>query len=319
VSVAKHGMNASRFSHAELKVRAIATRRANAQLLCVPWRRFRRAYEAYPRWQCLALWSRAVIATEGRVPSALLTTLQQFCPGFLEDGATSCRPELLAYRLLEWVHNQGFRYAKQQGWLDALTFYGVRHLRSEAAWAYGERCEHEWSTKPPTSLPTFEKWWREAMRWELCDGASCLTVASAIETYIDWEAFILWLRPLFATNSELPPQVVSELERRCPNHSRFFNSRIRENHENRSPILRRLARYGKNRFLSEAKKAGWLDFLLERVPSHPWRVRIMAYDKHWRKERPWSRALAYPSFHQWRQAAGQYIKAADQAKQSCRQ
>ena len=309
MSLAKRRMKASRFSYAELTVRTIAMRRANAQLLHVPWPRFRRAYEEYPRWQCLALWSRAVIATEGRVPSTLLTTLQECCPGFIEDEGTSCEPELLAHHLLEWVHNRRFRYAKRQGWLDALTFYGVRHLRCEGAWAYWERCEHEWSTKPPTLLPTFEKWWREAMQWELCDGASCLAVASAIETYVDWEAFLLWLRPSFAANSELPPHVVSELERRCPNNSRFVNSCLLKNRRDSSPILRRLARYAKNRLLSEAKEAGWLDCLLERVRSHPWHARIVAYDKHWRKERLRNRVLVYPSFRQWQQAAGRYIQA----------
>ncbi len=308
MSLAKHRMKASRFSHAELTVRAIAMRRANAQLLQVPWRRFRRAYEEYPHWQCLALWSRAVIATELRIPSTLLRTLEECCPDFIEDEATSGDPELLAHHLVEWIHNRRFHYAKRQGWLDALTFYGVRHPRCEGAWAYGERCEHEWSRKPPTLLPTFEKWERQAMQWELCDGASCLAVASAIETYVDWEAFLLWLRPSLAANSELPPHVVSELERRCPGDSGFLNSCLREKLRDSPRILRCLARYGKNRLLSRAKEAGWLDGVLERVRSHPWRARILAYDKHWRNERLRNRVLAYPSFRQWHQAAGRYIK-----------
>lgn len=308
MSLAKYRVKASRFSPAELAVRAIAMRRANAQLLQVPWPRFRRAYEEYPRWQCLALWSRAVIATEGRIPSTLLTALEECCRDFIEDETTSGQPELLAHDLLEWVHNRRFRYAKRQGWLDALTFYGVRHPRCEGACAYGERCEREWSRKPPASLPTFEKWWREAMQWELCDGASCLAVASAIEAYVDWEAFLLWLRPSLAANSELSPHVVSELERRCPDDSGFLDSCLRESRRDGPPILRRLARYGKNRLLSRARKAGWLDGLLERVRSHPWHARIVAYDKHWRNEGLPNRVLAYPSFRQWQQAAGRYIK-----------
>ena len=71
MSLAKCRVKASRFSPAELTARAMAMRRANAQLLHVPWRRFRRAYEEYPHWQCLAPWSRAVIATELRIPSTL--------------------------------------------------------------------------------------------------------------------------------------------------------------------------------------------------------------------------------------------------------
>src|SRR5260370_30444089 len=160
-------MKAPRFSTAELKVGAIASRRANEQLLLVQWRRFRRAYEEYPRWQAFALWSRAVIATEGHVPSGLLTTLRERCPGFIEYAVSSQPPELLAFHLLDWVHHQRFGYAKLQGWLDALTYYGARHPRSRGAWAYWEHCENEWKTKRLTSLPSFDKWWLTAIRWDL--------------------------------------------------------------------------------------------------------------------------------------------------------
>src|SRR5712691_4049693 len=101
-------MMAPRFSTAELKVRATASRRANKQLLLVQWRRFRRAYEEYPRWQAFALWGRAVIATEGHASSWLLATLRERCPRFIGNAASSQQPELLAFQLLEWVHNQRF-------------------------------------------------------------------------------------------------------------------------------------------------------------------------------------------------------------------
>jgi hypothetical protein len=48
--------NHRRFSKTELKVQGIARRRADDQLLRVPWGRFRSAYEEYPRWHALALW-----------------------------------------------------------------------------------------------------------------------------------------------------------------------------------------------------------------------------------------------------------------------
>ena len=306
MSLAKHGMKAPQFSHAELKVRAIASRRANAQLLRVPWRRFRRAYEEYPRWQSLALWSGAIIAVEGRVPSTLLTTLQEQCPGFIQDEATSREPELLAYHLLEWVHNQRFRYAKRQGWLDALTFYGVRHLRSESAWAYREHCESKWNRKPPSALPTFNQWWGAALQMKICDKTSYLEVAKAVKTYLDWKALVLWLRPLFASNLKLPPHVISELNRRCPGILRFQNSGPRQGGQEKSKIWRRFTKWGKDHCLREAEKAGWLDTLLQRVRSHPRHVRIVAYGKHWAKE---NRTQRYPSFRQWRQAADRYIEA----------
>ena len=307
--LAKHGMKAPRFSPAELKVRAIASRRAKQQLSRVPWRRFRSAYEEYPRWQAFALWSRAVIATEGHAPSGLVKTLRARCPGFIEDEASSQEPGLLAFHLLEWVHNRRFGYAKRQGWLDALTFYGVRHPLSQGAWAYWEHCENEWDAKRPTSLPTFDKWWRAALQWELCDNTSCLAVARAVQKYLDWEALVLWLRPLFDTSLTLPRHVVSELERRCPDVFKLDRSVARETRQARSSIWRRVMKWGKDHCLSQAKEEGWLDLLLEQVRSHPWHVRMRAYAAHWTKEWSRSRALPYPSFHQWEQAAERYVKA----------
>lgn len=304
--LAKHGMKALRFSHAELKVRAIASRRANAQLLRVPWRRFHRAYEEYPRWQSLALWSRAIIGAEGRVPSTLLTTLQEQCPGFIQDEATSWEPELLAYHLLEWVHNQRFRYAKRQGWLDALTFYGVRHLRSESAWAYWEHCESEWNKKQPDALPTFDQWWDAALQMRIGDKINYLEVAKAVETYLDWEALVLWLRPLFAYSLNLPPHVVSELNRRCPGILRPQSSGQRHGGQGKFTIGQSFTEWRKHDCLSEVKEAGWLDTLLQRVRAHPRHVRIVTYGKYWAKG---NRPLHYPSFRQWRQAADHYINA----------
>lgn len=306
MSLAKHGMKAPQFSHAELKVRAIASRRANAQLLRVPWRRFHRAYEEYPRWQSLSLWSRAVIATEGRVPSTLLATLQESCPGFIADKASSWEPELLAYHLLEWVYNQRFRYAKRQGWLDALTFYGVRHLRSESAWAYWKHCESEWNRKQPSALPDFDQWWDAALQMRICDKINYLEVAKAVEAYLDWEALVLWLRPLFASSLKLPTHVVSELNRRCPGILGPQSSGQRHGGQEKSTIWRSFTEWGKHHCLSEAKEEGWLDTLLQRVRSHPRHVRVVAYGKHWAKE---NRPQRYPSFRQWRQAADRYIEA----------
>jgi hypothetical protein len=302
-------MKAPRFSTAELKVRAIASRRANEQLLLVQWRRFRRAYEEYPRWQAFALWGRAVIATEGHAPSWFLATLRARCPGFIEDEASSQEPGLLAFHLLDWVHNQRFAYAKRQGWLDALTFYGVRHPRSRRAWAYWEHCENEWNTKRPTSLPTFNKWWRTALQWELCDRTSSLAVNRAVERYIDWEALVLWLRPLFHTGLKLPPHVISELERRCPGICKFASSDACESRQQRSSILHRVINWGKDHCLEHAREEGWLDSLLEQVHSHPRHVRMQAYATHWTKEWSRSQPLPYPSYSQWGQAAEAYVKA----------
>jgi hypothetical protein len=151
-------MSDTKFSNSELKVQAIARRRANAQLMRVPWSRFRKAYDKYPRWQALALWVQAVIAAEDSVPAWIIDDLRKCCPGFVEHEATSHDPKLMGLHLLEWAHNHEFASAKEEGWLDALTFYGVRHPLSQSAWAYWEHCEEEWGKRSLSSYPNFEEW-----------------------------------------------------------------------------------------------------------------------------------------------------------------
>lgn len=124
-----HAMSDGKFSKSELKVRAIARRRANAQLMRVPWSRFQKAYEEYPRWQALALWVQAIISARDSVPAWLTDDLRKHCPGFVEHEEASHAPKVMGLHLLEWAHNHEFGFAKRQGWLDALTFYGVRHPR----------------------------------------------------------------------------------------------------------------------------------------------------------------------------------------------
>lgn len=302
-------MNEPSFSKTELKVQAIASRRAKDQLMRVPWTKFRGAYEEYPRWQALALWAQAISSKQDGLPSWLAADLQKHCPGFMEHETASREQKPLALRLLEWVHNREFGYAKRQGWLNALTFYGVRHLRSERAWAYWEHCENEWNRKHSTEFPLFDEWWHTALQVKLRDEISYLEVAKAVETYIDWRALLLWLRPLFASDAKLLGHVKFELERRCPDIFDCQNPSKRQSTEKKPKIRQHLIRWGKRHCLMEPKQAGWIDLLLQGVRFHPRYVRFMAYGKHWAKERSRNRARPYPSFREWRQAADRYIDA----------
>ncbi len=305
----KNGMKAPRFSSVELKVQAIARRQANNQLLRVPWSRFRRAYEEYPRWQALALWSEAVSGTEGHAPSSVLAAVKKRCPGFLGGSARSQHPEPLALRLLEWVHTQRFGYAKQQGWLDALIFYGVRHPLSRGAWAYWEYCEKEWNRKRPASLPSFERWWRLAMEWELFDRTDSSAVATAVEGYVRWEALVLWLRPLFSVDLNMPSHVLTDLRRKYPEVSRFNRPSAAEAPpQPRSSTWQRICNWGKEHFLSQAREAGWADSLLEQARCHPWHVRTHAFAARWTKEWIVSHSLPYPSLREWERAAARSVK-----------
>lgn len=312
----KNEMKAPRFSSVELRVQAIANREATKQLLRVPWGRFRRAYDEYPRWQALALWGEAVLGTGTRGHSSLLATLNKYCPGYVVGRSRLRQCEPLALNLLEWVHTQRFGYAKQEYWLDALIFYGVRHPLSRGAWAYWENSEAEWNRKRPVSVPTFERWWRSALQWPLCEEVACTAIAAAAKRYLDWEALRLWLRPIFFSSSGPPPHTLSELKRHFPHISNLNELTKIRDPKMRAGMWHRFVKVGDDRFLSEAREEGWLSNLVEHVRSHPWHVRMHAYAARWEKEWTGSRTLPYLSLREWEQAAASYIKPGG-ASRSC--
>jgi hypothetical protein len=248
--------NEPKFSKTELIVQAVATRRANDQLLRVPWTKFRGAYEEYPRWHALALWTQGIVALEDAVPPWLVMELEKHCPAFIEHEVRSREPKLIALHLLEWIHGHEFGYAKRQGWLDALTFYGVRHLRSECAWAYWEQFEKDWNRKQSEPYPLFDEWWHKALREELCNGTSHLEVAKAVERYIGWNALLLWFRPLFCSAVMLPSHVASELERRCPGVLGSQNSNSLKRSQEKSRIWRRLMAWRRHVGAKTSRLAG---------------------------------------------------------------
>ena len=144
----------AKFTTLERKVRDIGARRARRELMGVPWGRFYKAYEDYIRWQAFALWARAVGGVEGFAPPWLKAILRKRCPGLAEEAARSSKPELLGFELLPWVHNQAFGFAKEEGWLDALVFYGFRDTRAQGYWTYWEHCDSEWKKRRPAPFPT---------------------------------------------------------------------------------------------------------------------------------------------------------------------
>jgi len=301
-----HAMSDERFSKNELKVRAIAKRRANAQLLRVPWSRFRKAYEQYPRWQALALWVQAVIAARDNVPAWLTEDLRKLCPGFVEHEGTSHEPKVMGLHLLEWAHTHEFGVAKRQGWLGALTFYGVRHPCSECAWTYWEYCENHWSKDQPEVLPTFDKWWRQAQTMMPCNESDYRELKQSIEQYLDWEALILWLRPLLASDVNLPRRFILELERRCPGILTAEGCRTQSPDVENSKIRRGLVKWGRNQSRWQAGEQDQLD-LRQQAEAHPLHARFLFYAKHWASQQTRSSARSYPSFREWRLAAHRYV------------
>lgn len=303
-------MKTANFSKLERRVGHIASRRARLQLTQVPWDRFHRAYEEYIHWQAFTLWARAVVELEDSAPSWLKAILRKLCPGFAEEMARSNKPELLGLQLLSWVHNQTFGFARDEGWLDALVFYGFRDIRAQGYWAYWEHCESERKTRRPAPIPTFVQWRRSASSWKLRGDVNCAAVAKAVEKYIDFEALVYWLRPLFrGAKVQLPPHVALELRQESPSLLEFISRETSGAYGDKSKSWQRLFTWGKSHVLSHAKKEGWLECVLRQSGIHPRHVRLEDYAALWWKSRRGDTGLPYPYLHQWQRDMEGYVRA----------
>ena len=293
-------MKTAKFTKLERRVGHIASRQARRQLMQVAWDRFHKAYEKYVRWQAFVLWARAVVELEGNAPSWLEAILRKRCPGIAEE---SKKPELLRLKLLPWVHKQVFGFAKQEGWLDALAFYGFRDTRSQGYWAYWEHCDSEWKKRRPAAIPTFVQWRRSALSRKLQGDVSYAVLAKAVEKFIDFEALVYWLRPLYkGTMVQLPPHVVLELRQKSPRLLEFVHG------ETSDASWRRLFNWGKEEVLSHAKREGWLDNVFGQAGIHPRHVRLVDYARLWCMSRSENTASPHPPFGEWRRDAESYIR-----------
>ncbi len=306
---ANHQMKTAKFTKLERRVGHIASQRARRQLMQVPWDRFHKAYEEYIRWQAFVLWTRAVVELDGCTPSWLEAILRKRCPGFTEEAARSNKPELLGLQLLPWVHKQVFGFAKEEGWLDALVFYGFRDIRSQGYWTYWEHCDSEWEKRRPAAIPTFVQWRRSGLNWKVHGDASCSEVAKTVEEFIDFETFAYWLHPLFQTPKvQLPGHVALELKREYPGLLEFVNTHISAASRDPSRGWRLMLNWGEDHVMSHLKKEGRLNFVLRQISIHPRHVRMADYARLWCKSRADNPASPHPSFGEWRRDAESYVR-----------
>jgi len=300
----------SKFYKAELKVQAIARRRANNQLMRVPWSEFRRVYEEYPRWQALVLWVQVIVATQDGIPSWVVADLRKRCPGFAEHQAVSNEPQLVALHLMEWVHNQAFGNAKRQGWLDALVFYGIRHPYSESAWAYWEHCEGKWRRRPSSTFPNFEKWVRLARNYSPPRQMSLADFAGLVERYVEWKVFSCWVEPLTIAKIELPKDILTEFERKCPGYLEMAKSDSIQHPNKKASTgsMRSLMKWVEDRFFSDERKEGRLDIIRRHACMHPLYARTLRYSEQWNNSWSQNPTDEYPSFILWCRRAENYIE-----------
>ena len=297
---------------AERRVQELARGRATRQLLRVPWDRFFQAQQEYLDWEAFSLWVRAIVEAQGCVPASIHQTLQVRCPGFLEHER-KCRevhPRQtfpLPLLLLEWIHDRVFAHAKEEGWLDALIFFGVRDPYSQCMWAYWEHCEDEWKLKPPTSYPSFEEWRSAAENWKGCGVVGREQFVEAVTRYVDWQAFAYWARSPLEADIELPARVRAELQDRYPSLLEYTEAGAGRGRGAGRRSWRRLLQWGEEHLFFEPRKQGWFDFMVRQADVHPRSVRTVQYWKHWNGEGARNPAIPYTSLEEWRQAADNYI------------
>jgi hypothetical protein len=260
--------------------------------------------------QAFTLWARAVVESEGCAPYWLKAILRKRCPGFAKEVDRSSKPELLGLKLLPWVHNQSFGFVKEEGWLDALVFYGFRDIRAQAYWTYWEHCESEWKKRRPASFPTFVQWRRSALRWKLHGDVSCAAVVKAVEKYLDFEALVYWLCPLFrGTKVQLPSHVALELCQESPSLREFVSRETSAAYKDKSRSWQRLFKWGRGHVLSHAEKDGWLDCVLRQTEIHPRHVRMAKFSALCCKSQLENPPLPYPSLGQWQRDMEGYVRA----------
>jgi hypothetical protein len=188
-------------------------------------------------------------------------------------------------------------------------FYGFRDARSQGYWAYWEHCDGEWKKRRPAAIPTFVQWRRSALSGKLEGDVRCAAVAKAVEKYLDFEALVYWLRPLFrGAKVQLPPHVALELGREYPSLLEFVSREISAAYGDKSRSWERLFNWGKDHVLAHAKKQGWLDCVLRQVGIHPSHVRMMIYSAFWRRSRADNRVSPHPSCGEWQKDSESYVR-----------
>lgn len=274
----------------------------------VPWRTFRDAQRKYLDWEAFAFWVRTILDAEGELSPFVRAALVRRCPGFLEERAESTTP--LSVDLFDWIQNRPFARAKCEGWLGAVMFYGFRHVRSHAVWNYWEHCERRWERHKPRRYPTFRTWFHTARNYDAEFEIPVVRFEDAIERYVEWSGFVLWLWPLFESRLKLPAPVAAEVERRLPGFVERSLFSARKAATSRSAVSRFMPRI-EARLFATAREDSWLSTLRRRAQNHAKYVRFLLYSDHWRAQ--WANCVssAYPSHGKWLRAAENYIESQD--------
>ncbi|MGB8886522.1 MAG: hypothetical protein WCC87_07340 [Candidatus Korobacteraceae bacterium] len=137
-------------------------------------------------------------------------------------------------------------------------------------------------------------------------------LTEAVARYMDYEALAYWARAALERYSDPPPEVVSELEHRCPGFlDGIIEGRQQDASRRTSQLWQRLLLWVADHYFQEAKAGGWFDAVLVGARNHPRAIRTMEYADHC--DEVWSSQMPepYPSFEDWRRDADAYVDLGD--------
>jgi hypothetical protein len=270
------------------------------QSLRVPWRDFSDACTDMIQWRSLALWVRAIIDAERGLPDWLRVDIDERCPGFVVNRPKPPAYDSIWIDLSAWADEHIFDTAHRGGWLEALHFYSGRDPRSEQVWNQWTRVESVWRACRPHAYPSFDEWHREAL--SNCAAAQD-EAAAHVKEYIEWEAFAFWARLVAESADEMPADLVSVLDRRCPG----FVERLPAESAKRAGFSTRLWRdllawieghHFAQPDLDGVRAVARTHIRGERIAAH-W-----AYcNSHWRAKPP----SPYPEFDEWLREADAFV------------
>jgi len=303
--------------------------RADDEARRIPWQRLQETRNQYIDWQEFQLWVRSILEVEDRIPDWLIEIVNDRCPGFLGSDKAStpkaAKTRPLALRLEDWIDENVFGFAKQEGWFNAITYYAMRDPRYQRAEVCWSECLESWKRVKPIRYPSFKEW--DAMAAQ-CDETAHLTaaerkarsssklvhpdrLADAVARYIDYEALAYWARSALEEQAELPAKVVRELERRCPG---YLDTRLPTRGKAPRGSVRdweHLMLWVGDHLFRDAQEEGWFDAIHVRVRSHPRAIRTMEFADHcddvWESVPP----KPYPLFEEWRRDADCYVDLDD--------
>jgi hypothetical protein len=153
---------------AEAVLGAKSQRTAEAQLKHVDAERLAQTLTDYIEWRTFAYWVRLLVEADGCVSGEVKGILEQRCPGFLQYAENYRRThpnerEFLWLRLISWIDDKVFGFAKTEGWQHALGYYAARDPRLDCVRAYWSLCDQDRAHNRRERLPALEEWRRAAL------------------------------------------------------------------------------------------------------------------------------------------------------------